>query len=105
MRKPYFNPEVAADFGISAAVIYQFISDACKADATPWTQLHDGRYWVVFPKRRFKDVFPYLSETTVYKTLRKLQNFGLIESACFDTYTKNILSYSPRPDDRFDDFD
>lgn len=103
MRKPYFNPDLALDLGITTAVVYQFISDACKANATPWTQLHDGRYWVELPQRRFMDAFPYMSPATVRKTLRKLQGFGLIESACFDTYTKCIKSYSPTPDYRFDD--
>ena len=75
MRKHYFNPELASDIGVSTAVVYQSILDACNVNATPWTQLHDGRYWVEFPARRFTEVFPYLSENTVYKNLRKLQDF------------------------------
>lgn len=97
MTKQCLDPELAVDLGVNAALVYQFISDACKPDATEWTQYHDGRYWVEFPQRRFMDVFPYMSTDLVRKNLHKLQSFGLIESACFDTYTKCIKSYSPVP--------
>lgn len=104
MRRHYFNPELAADLGVNTAVVYQFVADACKANATPWTQQHDGRFWVAFPQSRFVDVFPYMAESTVRVHLKDLESYGLIESACFDTYTKCIKSYSPTSDDRFDDF-
>lgn len=105
MGKQRLNPEIAIDLGVTTAIVYQFISDACKLNATEWTQCHNGRLWVEFPQSRFMDVFPYMSTDTVRRSLRKLQSFGLIESACFDTYTKCIKSYSPVPDDRFDDPD
>lgn len=105
MRKQRLNPEIAIDLGVNTAIVYQFIADACKPNATEWTQCHNGRLWVEFPQSRFMDVFPYMSPATVRKNLWKLQSFGLIESACFDTYTKCIKSYSPVPDDRFDDPD
>lgn len=105
MRKQYFNTELASDLGVNTAIVYQFISDACKSNATEWTHCHDGRLWVEFPKSRFMDAFPYLAPCTVYKLLKRLEDFGLIESACFDTYTKTIKSYSPVPDCLFDDSD
>lgn len=105
MRKQYFNTEIAGDLGINTAIVYQFIVDACKPNATEWTQCHDGRFWVEFPQSRFEEAFPYMKIPTVRSLLNKLQRFGLIESACFDTYTKVIKSYSPVPDDRFDDTD
>nr|UVX87045.1 MAG: Replication initiator protein A (RepA) N-terminus [Bacteriophage sp.] len=103
MSKQYFNTEIAGDLGIRMAIVYQFIVDACKANATEWTQCHDGRFWVEFPQSRFMDVFPYMKPATVRSILNKLQRFRLIDSACFDTYTKVIKSYAPVPDDRFND--
>lgn len=105
MRKQYFNPDLAIDLGINAAIVFQFVWETCKNDTTPWVQCHDGRRWVEFPKSRFQEVFPYMSVDTVYHQLRKLETFGLIESTCLDTYTKTIKSYSPRPDSVFYDPD
>lgn len=105
MRKQSFNTELAADLGIGVAIVYQFVSDACKAGATEWTHFHDGRYWVEFPQNRFADVFPYMSVNTVRCHLKKLEGYRLIDSACFDTYTQCIKSYSAVPDSRFNDPD
>lgn len=101
MSKQYFNTELATDLGVTTAIVYQFIVDACKPNATEWTQCHDGRLWVEFPQNRFADVFPYMSVNTVRRHLKELESYSLIDSACFDTYTKVIKSYAPVPDDRF----
>lgn len=100
MRKHYFNPEIATDLGIYAAIVYRFIADMCEAGESEWTHCHDGRFWVEFPQSRFPDAFPYMNPATVRRNLRKLEDFKLIVSGCFDTYTKTIKSYSAVPDDR-----
>lgn len=96
MARHYFDPEVAMSVNVKAAVIYQFIVNACKKDATPWTQFHDGEYWVEFPQSRFEDVFPYMSVGTVRNWLNILEKLEYIKSGCFDDYTQTIKSYSPR---------
>ena len=101
MRKQSLNPELAIDLGVRAAIVYQFITDACEAGNPEWTLCHDGRFWVEFPQGRFADAFPYMSADTVRKTLKKLEAFRLIDSACFDTYTKCIKSYAAVPDDMY----
>lgn len=95
MRKHFLDPEVASEVGVNAALIYQFIEDACKPNATPWTQFRDGKCWVEFPKRRFQQVFPYMSDNTVYRLLKVLENLEYIEVGHFDTYNPGTKSYSP----------
>lgn len=101
MTKHSFNPDFAAEYGIKEAIVYQYISDSCKGEATPDTHQHDGRFWLEFPRNRFGEVFPYMNEATVYNIVRKLQRLELLDSACFTTYPKMVRSYSPRADTPF----
>lgn len=91
----YFDTDDARAINTNAAIIYQFIKNACKKNATQYTHYANGKYWVALPQRVFEEVFPTMCARTVYSNLKILEALEYIESNCFDTYTKVIKSYSP----------
>lgn len=75
---------LAERLGISTAAVYDRLYDLCQAQEKRHSNRHDGHYWVRLPHKDFHRVFPFLSEGTVSKALRKLRDEGLVIVAHYD---------------------
>lgn len=79
-----FDPEVAADVGMSAAVIYQNIVFWCSKNAANNRNEHDGRHYTYNSISAFEELFPYLSAKQIRVALDKLESEGYIGTACLN---------------------
>jgi hypothetical protein len=78
MSAHIFDPEVAKQVGVNAAVIYQNIVYWCEKNAANGKHIHDGRAWTYNSVRAFADMFPYLTGDQIRRALEKLEQEGLI---------------------------
>lgn len=79
-----FNIEMAAKYGIPAAVIYrnfQFWIGKNKADGR---HLHDGRTWSYNTRKGLCEIFPYLSEWQVRAGIKKLVDAGILRTGNYN---------------------
>lgn len=82
---PYLlESRLVREMGISAAAVYDQLYDLCREKERKNADYHDGYFWVRIPYSDFPRVFPYLSDGTVFKALRKLRDKGLVIVDHFD---------------------
>lgn len=79
-----FNPEVAADVGIEAAILYQNIQYWCEKNRANNKNLYDGYYWTFNSVAAFEQMFPYLSYKQIRGALTILEEKGYILSGNFN---------------------
>lgn len=82
----FFNPNVAAQYGVSEAVILNNIQFWLEKKKANNQDLYDGKYWTYNSMNAFKELFFYLSEKQIRRILDKLKKEGLIETG---NYNKN----------------
>lgn len=74
----FFDTEVAAKYGINAAVIFQNLVFWCQHSEANGTNFYDGHYWTYNSTKAFAEVFPYLTEKQIRLALSKLLEDGII---------------------------
>lgn len=79
-----FNPEVAVDVGIEAAILYQNIQYWCEKNRLNNKNFHDGYYWTYNSVKAFCEMFPYMSKDIISRNLKKLESFGYIKTGVFN---------------------
>lgn len=80
----YFDPNVAVDVGVNAAILYQNIKNWCDHNRANGRNEHDGLYWTFNSMVAFAKLFPYLSEAQVRQALKVLEAKGYIKSGNFN---------------------
>lgn len=84
MSRHSFDPAVAQEVGLAAAVIYQNIYWWIERNAANGHNLHDGRYWTHNSVAAFADLFPYLTDKQIRTAIDKLEEAGLIVSGNYN---------------------
>ena len=87
MSAHLFDPAIAAQVGLNAAVIYQNLKFWCDKNAANGRHLHDGEYWSYNSVKAFDVLFPYLSKSQIRTAMDKLENTGLIKVGNFNAST------------------
>ena len=80
----FFNPTVAVEYGVNAAILLQNIHFWCEHNRTNGKYLHEGRYWTYNSRKAFVQQFPYMGEKQVRNALQKLEDEGLIVSGNYN---------------------
>lgn len=80
----YFDPNVAVDVGVNAAILYQNIKNWCEHNRANGRNEYDGLYWTFNSMVAFSKLFPYLSEAQVRQALKVLEAKGYIKSGNFN---------------------
>jgi hypothetical protein len=78
MSAHIFDPEVAKQVGVNAAVIYQNIVYWCEKNAANERHVHEGRAWTYNSIRAFTEMFPYLTADQIRRALERLEGAGFI---------------------------
>lgn len=78
MSRHSFDPQIAAQVGLNAAVIYQNICFWIEKNEANGHNLRDGRYWTYNSVAAFAKLFPYLTAKQVRVAIEKLIEAGLI---------------------------
>jgi diketogulonate reductase-like aldo/keto reductase len=80
-----FDPAIAAQVGLNAAVIYQNLYWWCDENAATGQNIHEGMAWTYASIDSLQILFPYLTFDQVRRSLRKLKETGLIRFSNFNT--------------------
>ena len=78
MSRHSFDPQVAIQVGLNAAVIYQNLNFWIEKNEANGHNLKDGRYWTYNSIAAFAKLFPYLTEKQIRTAIDKLLTAGLI---------------------------
>lgn len=73
-----FDPQIAKEYGVNAAIIFQNLAYWIEHNRANGTNFHDGRYWTYNSVRAFAELFPYLTEKQIRGALKKLEDGGMI---------------------------
>lgn len=80
-----FETEIAAKYGIEAAILLQNISFWIEKNKANEKHFHDGKYWTYNSVRAFSELFSYMSESTIRRNLLKLETEGLVETGNYNS--------------------
>ncbi len=73
-----FEPQIAKEYGVNAAIIFQNLAYWIEHNRANETNFHDGRYWTYNSVRAFAELFPYLTDKQIRGALKKLEEGGMI---------------------------
>lgn len=92
MIKHSFEVELVNKIGVRATAVYERLHDLCAEKARLDTDYHDGLFWVRMPHKDFHKIFPYMSEATVFRAIKKLKAEGLVVAGHYDQ-TNSIVNW------------
>lgn len=73
-----FCIELASCYGIEEAIIIHKLYFWIKKNVANGNNFHDGRYWTYNSSKAFSILFPYMTESKIYRVLKSLEEKGLI---------------------------
>lgn len=73
-----FDPQIAQEYGVNAAIIFQNLAYWIEHNRANETNFYDGRYWTYNSVRAFTELFPYLTDKQIRGALKKLEEGGMI---------------------------
>lgn len=79
-----FEPQIAKEYGVNAAIIFQNLVYWVEHNRANETNFHDGRYWTYNSVREFAELFPYLTDKQIRGALKKLEDGGMILSGNYN---------------------
>ena len=78
MKCHHFGVEIAAQLGIHAALLFDYVGYWVSQNEDEGQNIRSGVAWVHTTPMALTVIYPYLSETQIKSALRKLQDAGLI---------------------------
>lgn len=79
-----YDPEVALDVGVIAAVLYKNIQYWCEKNRANERHLHDGLYWTYNSVKAYSKLFPEFTEQQVRNAIKKLCEKEYIRTGNFN---------------------
>lgn len=73
-----FDSQIAQEYGVNAAIIFQNLAYWIEHNRANETNFYDGRYWTYNSVRAFTELFPYLTDKQIRGALKKLEEGGMI---------------------------
>ena len=84
MSNHSFDIEIAKEYGVNAAILFQNIHFWCEKNRANGMNFHDGMYWTYNSRKAFRELFPYMSEKQIKAALDKLIENGLITTGTYN---------------------
>jgi DNA-binding HxlR family transcriptional regulator len=96
-----FDIDIAKEYGIPAAILLKHIYYWVEKNKANAKHYRDGCFWTYNSLKAFCKLFPYMSESTIKRSLKKLAEDGLIVEAVYNDvpfdrtkwYTLTSLGY------------
>lgn len=82
-----FNVDLAIKYGTEEAIILENLAFWIKKNQANDKHLIDGHYWTYNSSRALKELFPYMSEKKIQRTLKKLEELNIIKT---NNYNKSL---------------
>lgn len=79
-----FNIQFAKEFGIEEAVIIENLYYWIFKNVANERNKNEGRYWTYNSARAFSELFPYMTETKIYRVLSNLEEKNIIIKGKFN---------------------
>lgn len=79
-----FDIDLAKKYGILEAILLKNLWFWIKKNEANEKNFFDGTYWTYNSTKAFNELFPYASESTIKRTLKKLQDLGLIKTGNYN---------------------
>ncbi len=79
-----FDPDIAVECGIPAAVLFQNIVFWIEKNETNNTNFHDGSYWTYNSIKAFTLQFPYLTQKQIRTALSRLSDAEYIKTGNYN---------------------
>lgn len=73
-----FCIELASSYGIEEAIIIHNLYFWIRKNVANGSNFYDGRYWTYNSSKAFSALFPYMTESKIYRELKSLEEKGLI---------------------------
>ena len=84
MAEHSFDIELAREFGVNAAILFNNICFWINKNRANGKNFFDGDYWTYNSKRAFAELFPYMSERQVGSALQKLVEARMIKTGNYN---------------------
>ena len=81
----HFNTEIAKDCGIEEAILLHNFHFWLSKNAANEKHFHDGLYWFYNSKKAFVDLFPYMNETKIFRSIKNLEERGFVVKGNYNT--------------------
>ena len=79
-----FDIDVAKEYGMPAAILLKHIYYWVEKNKANDKHFRDGYFWTYNSLKAFCKLFPYMSESTIKRSLKKLSDDGLIIEAVYN---------------------
>lgn len=80
-----FDEQDAIQYGILEAVLLYNIRYWVAKNVANEKHFYDGKYWTYNSAKAYARLFPYASQQTIQRALRKLEEMGAIVTGCYNT--------------------
>jgi len=84
MSMHQFDTDVAKEFGIEEAIILQNMLFWTEKNIANQRHFYEGKYWTYNSVRAFSELFPYMTDAKIRRTLKKLEDAGMIITGRFN---------------------
>jgi len=81
-----FDVNVAMQFGVNAAIVFQDMGFWCEHSRINRTNYHDGLYWTYNTVKALSEHWPYMSTKAIRTAIQKLIDAGLLITGNFNEY-------------------
>ena len=79
-----FNTKIAKQYGLEESILLENIYFWVKKNKCNNQNYHNEKYWTYNSIKAFSVLFPYMSESKIYRALKNLEENGLIEISDFN---------------------
>ena len=79
-----FDIDIAKEYGIPAAILLKHIYYWVEKNRTNEKHYRDGYFWTYNSMKSFCQLFPYMSDSTIKRAIKKLVDGGLIIEAVYN---------------------
>ena len=79
-----FDIDIAKEYGIPAAILLKHIYYWVEKNRTNEKHYRDGYFWTYNSMKSFCQLFPYMSDSTIKRAIKKLVDDGLIIEAVYN---------------------
>lgn len=80
----FFQPSIAKAYGIEESILFEYISSCCLENKKNNHNFFDGRHWVCNSVNEVACMFPYMTPSKITRSLKKLEDAGLVVSGHHD---------------------
>ena len=84
MSMHHFDTDVAKEFGIEESIILQNMLFWTEKNIANQRHFYEGRYWTYNSVRAFSELFPYMTDSKIRRTLKRLEEAGMIITGRFN---------------------